>query len=108
MSVGFLLLLNISTIPFLFELEQIRAAATRPSVAAILRLKAFRSTRWAWGFAVLWLLFLALALAPTSSGKSYPASWGHIFGVALIQFALWGLAIWRTNQPESAREKDAG
>lgn len=94
MDVGFLLLLNISTVPFLHEFEQLGSAG-KASLTKVLSLHHFRRARWSWAFGFLWLLFLALTLAPTRSGKRYDASLGLIATVLGIQVLLWGYAIYR-------------
>lgn len=104
MDVGLLLLLNISSIPFVYEFESIGRSEGAPlSLRSVLRLQQFRHTRWAWGFAVLWLLFLALTLAPTRSGASHPAPITLVLLVLAIQVALWLLALVRVRQSHRSK-----
>ncbi len=95
MDTGILILLNLTTVPFWWEFEHVSSKNEGiASLLSVLRLQYFRRTRWAWGFGVLWLLFLAIALAPTASGRSYAVSLGLIVTVILLQFAI-GMAAFR-------------
>jgi hypothetical protein len=102
MDVGLLLLLNLSTAPFLFEFEKLGCRANvRPSLAATLRLSNFRRARWALGFAVFWAIFLALVLAPSASGVRHQASIGLVLVLLAIQAALWVFVVLRTKRLQS-------
>lgn len=105
MDVGFLLLMNMSVVPFLHEFEALGSAGNA-SLSKVLSLRHFRQARWSWGFGFLWLLFLALTLAPTRSGKRYEASLGLIGTVLAIQVFLWGYAVYRIKLAKKAEHGD--
>lgn len=93
MDIGILILLNLSTIPFLSEFDYIACVRkARPRIGQVLALANFRQQRWAIGFAVLWALFAALAL---SSSKPHPANMSVLGLVLLCQVACWGYAAFR-------------
>jgi hypothetical protein len=102
MDVGFLPLLNISTVPFLYEFEQLGSSGNS-SGASLLSLRHFRRARWSWGFGLLWLLFLALTLAPTASGARHEAGLGLIATALAIQVCLWGFAIRKVKTARGAK-----
>lgn len=96
MDTGVLILLNLSTVPFWSEFDQITSKnGGRATLFSVFQLRDFRRTRWAWGFGVLWLLFLALALAPSASGRSYPSSEGLVVTICLLQIAVGIVAVRR-------------
>jgi len=96
MDIGTIIILNLSTIPFISEFEWIaRSKGARPSLSQVLTLSNFRRQRWAIGFAVLWAIFLALAL---SSSKPHPVNLEVLALVLIFQGACWGLALYRTGR----------
>ena len=79
-----------SSIPFLAEYERIGTTTDLPlSIGGIARLRWFRQQRWARWFAVLWLLFAAVALTSAISGKDHAITWGMVASVLFAQIVLW-------------------
>lgn len=111
MNVGLLIVLFFASVPFLFEFETLGSDPRGTlSLSAVLRLRHFRSQRWAWGFAILFTVLVFLAAAPTASGKSYTAGNRVLFVVALSQIGLWVFAYIRVRRARTAlkaREQDA-
>jgi|GEM_PF-1970982 len=106
MDIGLLVLLNISTVPFVSEFEHITCEhKQKAKLVAVLALRNFRKQRWAWGFGVLWMLFLALALAPSASGKTFPVTPGALASVVLLQISVWGYAAYRAKRALSSHSK---
>jgi hypothetical protein len=85
-----LVMLFWSSIPFLAEYEHIGTKTSSPlSVGGVAQLSWFRQQRWARWFAALWLVFSAIALAPTASGKNHAVNWGMVTTIACVQGFLW-------------------
>ena len=105
MNIGLLLLLNISTVPFLYEFEQIAIRGISPG-ASVFALRHFRRARWSWGFGLLWLFFLLLVLAPTAPGKNHTAGFGLFALVLAIQIGLWGYAFYRARLAKNRRQEE--
>lgn len=90
MSIGLLITINLLTIPFLGEAEELgKKSGKFPSFIEIFRLRKTLGQRWFKFYCVLLFIFLAIALAPTASGKTYPAGVGLIIAVACLQLILW-------------------
>lgn len=96
MDIGLLLTLNFLSIPFIYEAETLGKESNEiPSFVSILKLKNTVKTRWIKLYAIFVFIFIAIALSPTESGKTYRAGWGLIGLILLIQLILWGIVIQR-------------
>jgi hypothetical protein len=74
MSIGLLLVLNFLTIPFLQEAEELgKRKGKFPNLFEIVYLKNTLKQRWFKLYCFFMVIFLAIAIAPTASGKSYSA-----------------------------------
>jgi hypothetical protein len=94
MSVGWLIFLNIASIPFLAQAEAEGLARGRfPSLFPILSLAHVRRQRWFLGYLVLAFLFFLLAIVPSSSGRVYSASIAMIGAVLVAQVFLWAFVV---------------
>ena len=90
MFVSLLVMLFWSSIPFLAEYEHIGTKTNLPlSVGGVAQLRWFRQQRWARWFAVLCLLFAAIALAPVASGNNHAITWGMVTTIVCAQGFLW-------------------
>ena len=104
MSVGWLIFLNIATIPFLVQAEEEGVAQEKfPSLFEIILLSRVRRQRWFFGYLVLVFVFFLLAVTPTSSGKSYFVSAGMIVAVLSIQALLWGFVFLKIKNRKNRR-----
>lgn len=98
-SIGVLLFLNLLTVPFLYEAEVLMSGSDKSwRLSEILRLRAARAARWTKGYLVFLLAFLAIALAPSASGRTYEAGIELILVVVGGQVALWGLVLARSRR----------
>ncbi|HEY0845685.1 MAG TPA: hypothetical protein VGE12_09960 [Noviherbaspirillum sp.] len=106
MDIGLLLLLNLSTVPFLTEFEHITCERKQKAkLGEVIALRKFRKQRWAWGFGLLWMLFLTLALAPSASGKTYPVTLKALAAILLLQIGVWGYAAYRAKRSLASHTK---
>ena len=104
MSMGWLIFLNIATIPFLVQAEEEGVAQEKfPSLFKIILLDRVRRQRWFFGYLILAFVFFLLAVTPTSSGKSHVVSTEMVVAVFSIQALLWGFVFLKI---KSRKNKD--
>jgi hypothetical protein len=90
MSIGLLLGLNFLTIPFLQEAEELgKLTGKFPNLVSIIYLKNTLKQRWFKLYCFFMAIFMAIAIAPTASGKSYPVGLGLVSIVLVVQVVLW-------------------
>lgn len=96
MSVGLIIILNLLTIPFVYEAETLGSAKNDfPRPIEILKLTNCLKARWFYGYLVVLFLFVVLWLAPSRSGSTHLASYNLIGLILLIQTIVWGVVIYR-------------
>lgn len=94
MEIGHLIALHILTIPFLQEFESIgREQKKILRIAQVLKLAHFRRQKWAWGYALLLSLVLALVFAPTS--RPHPVNLVALATSLIAQALLWGYSTYK-------------
>ena len=102
MSIGLLLVLNFLTIPFLHEAEELgKRMGKFPNLFEIVCLKNTLKQRWFKLYCFFMVIFLAIAIAPTGSGKSYSAGVGLVLTVLVIQVILWGFVYLKTSESKN-------
>ena len=102
MDIGFLLFLNLITIPFLYEAEVLGAKIQKfPKFLDLIKLRTTRSSRWFFGYCVFLVIFSIVGLAPSESGKPHSASISSIVFSFLIQVCLWVFVAHRINKSKS-------
>ena len=90
MSIGLLLVLNFLTIPFLQEADELgKRTGKFPAFIEIFYLTNTLKQRWFKLYCFFMVIFLAIAIAPTASGKSYSAGVGLVLTVLVVQVILW-------------------
>ncbi len=105
MSVGLLIIINLLTIPFVYEMETLGAASGNlPKLLEILKLTNFFKTRWFYGYFIILFLLLSLWLAPSRSGSTHVASYRLIGSILIIQLLVWGVVIYRIFNKEGGGE----
>lgn len=96
MSIGTLLVINLLTIPLIYEMEQIGIKTKNfPKIYEFLKLKNCFQQRWFYGYLLILVFFIAIALVPSRSGSPHVASLALMCLMLLVQVALWGFAIYR-------------
>jgi hypothetical protein len=107
MSVGLLIFLNFSTIPFIHEFVKHGELHEKlPKMHEVLRLKLCLLERWFYWYLVLLFLFFILWVSPSGSGSRHVASIYLIITVVVVQVLAWGFSIYRILNLKRAVENE--
>lgn len=96
MDIGMLLVINLISIPLIYEAEVLGVKLGKfPSAVSVLRLKNALETRWIKLYGIFLFIFILISLVPSRSGKSYSAGYGLIASLILIQVVLWLFVLYK-------------
>ena len=99
MNIGFLLLINFLSIPFLAECELLgKKTGKFPRLQNVIKLINVRVKRWLKLYLVFISIFTLIALSPSKSGKEYPATFELFLVIAVIQILAWSIVYLKIRQ----------
>lgn len=92
MDIGALIVINLSTIPFIHEAEAIaEKKRDYPTAIEILALRNTRDERWLKLYAIFMAILLAITFAPAVAKGSHPVTLSLLGSVLSVQAVLWAL-----------------